>query len=122
MIEGIGIDVVEVSRFRRAIEKWGDNLLQKIFTDVEIGYSNSKFHPEQHFAARFAVKEAVVKASAGMGMRPFRWKDIQTSNDSLGKPYVKLKGDFAKIMENKRIHVSISHTERVVVAVAVIEV
>jgi len=121
MIEGVGIDIVDVSRFRRAIDTWGIHLLERIFTKEELEYSRSKIHQAQHFAARFAVKEAVVKAMASGKVKGFRWKDVEVRNDETGKPHVVLYGQFAKIAQNKRIHISISHTEQTVAAVAVIE-
>ena len=121
MIEGVGIDIVDVARFKKAMDRWGVNLLARIFTDKELEYSRSKIHQSQHFAARFAVKEAVVKAVASGTADGFRWKDIEVRNDETGKPHVTLHGKFADILRNKPIHISISHTERAVVAVAVIE-
>jgi holo-[acyl-carrier protein] synthase len=122
MIEGIGIDIVDVPRFRRAIDKWGIHLLGRIFTSEELGYSRSKIHQAQHFAARFAVKEAVVKAVASGTVQGFRWKDVEVKNDETGKPHVILHGQFAKIAQKKQIHISITHTEQTVAAVAVIEI
>jgi len=121
MIEGVGIDIVDLSRFNRAIDRWGINLLERIFTGRELEYSRSKVHQAQHFAARFAVKEAVVKAVISGTVKGFRWKDIEVRNDETGKPHVALHGQFAKILQNKRIHISISHTSQTVAAVAVIE-
>ena len=122
MIEGIGIDVVDVVRFQRAIDRWGRKMLGKIFTQTELEYSTSKVHQAQHFAARFAVKEAVLKAMAHHDVKGFRWKDIEIWNDATGKPNVILHGVFAEILQKKRIHISISHSESTVAAVAVIEV
>ena len=60
MIEGTGIDIVETDRFRNAVKRWGDDFLKKIFTEKEISYSSRRRFSDQHFAARFATKEAVV--------------------------------------------------------------
>lgn len=122
MIEGVGIDIVDVARFKRAVDRWGVNLLERIFTEKELEYSRSKVHEAQHFSARFAVKEAVVKAVVSGTVKGFRWKDIEVRNDETGKPHVTLHGQFAKILQNRRIHISISHTVQTVVAVAVIEI
>jgi len=122
MIKGIGVDVVEVPRFQQAIDKWGDVFLQKIFTERECEYSQTKKNQTQHFAARFAVKEAVAKAIATGWSSGFSWKDVEVENDPAGKPSVILKGKVKKILAGKRVHVSISHSENVVVAFAVIEI
>jgi phosphopantetheine--protein transferase-like protein len=121
MIEGIGIDIVDIPRFKRSLDEWGVHFLERIFTSREIEYSSSKFYQAQHFAARFAVKEAVVKAIASGAVKGFRWKDIEVRNDDIGKPHVALHGQLAEILKKKHIHVSISHSQETVVAVAVIE-
>ena len=121
MVEGIGVDVVEVQRFQRAIDSWGDVLLKKIFTEKELAYAGSKINQAQHFAARFAVKEAVAKALGKGWSGGFRWKDVEVENDAAGKPSVILHGHIKGVLEQKRVHVSISHSENVVVAFAIIE-
>ena len=62
MIKGTGIDIVEIDRFNDAVAKWGDSFLGKIFTKEEIRYSSKRRFSGQHFAARFAAKEAIMKA------------------------------------------------------------
>ncbi len=121
MIKGIGVDVVEISRFQQAIDRWGDLFLHKVFTEREFAYSQSKKNQAQHFAARFAVKEAMSKAISTGWSGGFRWKDVEVENDAAGKPSVILDGNIKKILAGKRIHVSISHSENIVVAFAVIE-
>ena len=121
MVEGIGVDVVEVQRFQRAIDSWGDVLLKKIFTDKELAYAGSKINQAQHFAARFAVKEAVVKALGKGWSGGFRWKDVEVENDAAGKPSVMLHGHIETVLKKKHVHISISHSENVVVAFAIIE-
>ena len=76
MVKGIGIDVVEIKRIREIMDKWGDKFLKKVFTEREISYAQSKINPAQHFAARFAAKEAFAKAAATGWKGSFRWKDI----------------------------------------------
>jgi holo-[acyl-carrier protein] synthase len=121
MIEGIGIDVVEVSRVQRAIDSWGNVFLGKIFTPQELDYARSKKNPTPHIAARFAVKEAVAKALATGWSGGFRWKDVEVENDAAGKPAVVLYGRVKELLHGSRVLVSISHSENVVVACAVIE-
>ncbi len=121
MIEGIGVDVVELGRLQEAVGAWGDRFLQKIFTRRELLYARSKRDPLPHIAARFAVKEAVAKALATGWSGGFRWKDVEVENDPSGKPSVVLYGHIKEILAGSRILVSISHSENVVVAFAVIE-
>lgn len=121
MIEGIGIDVVEIPRMEKTIERWGSVFLKKIFTDREIAYAQSKKNGSQHIAGRFAVKEAVAKAMTTGWSGGFRWKDVEVDNSVSGKPDVILYGNAKKRLSGSVIHVSISHSERVVVACAVIE-
>jgi holo-[acyl-carrier protein] synthase len=121
MIQGIGVDVVEIERMQHVIDKWGRIFLKKIFTDEELLYANGKMNPTPHIAARFAVKEAVAKALATGWSGGFRWKDVEVRNDEAGKPSVILYGKVKGLLLNSRVMVSISHSENVVIAGAVIE-
>ena len=119
MIFGSGVDIVEVFRMKDAIDKWGDNFLKKIFTDREIRYSNSKRFSCQHFAARFAAKEAVVKAFGEPKKFPIRWTEIEVINDDEGKPAIKFYNDALKLKNRKRIDkvvLSMSHSKNYAVA------
>ncbi len=114
MILGQGIDIVEVDRITQAIAKWGDDFLRHVFTEQEIAYSKKRPFPDQHFAARFAVKEAVLKAigeNSDIG-----WKDIEIINQSSGKPSCL----FHNKNFNQKILISISHTKKYAVASAII--
>jgi len=121
MIEGIGIDVVEIDRMRRAIDSWGNVFLNKIFTRHELAYAKNKKNSTHHLAARFAVKEAVAKALATGWSGGFRWKDVEVENDPSGKPSVTLYGHVKELLMGSKVLVSISHSEHVVVAFAMIE-
>ena len=119
MIFGTGVDIVEVYRMADAIEKWGDNFLKKIFTDKEISYSNSKRFSCQHFAARFAAKEAVVKAFGEPKKFPIKWTEIEVLNDGEGKPMIKFHKDALKLKERKNISdviLSMSHSKNYAIA------
>jgi len=119
MIVGTGIDIVEVFRMRDAINKWGMNFLTKVFTDKEIKYSISKRFAPQHFAARFAAKEAVVKAFGVARRFPLNWTDIQVFNDSEGKPVISFANDALKLKKQKKVDevvVSMSHSKNYAVA------
>ena len=123
MIVGTGIDIVEVFRMRDAISKWGDNFLTKVFTDKEIKYSNSKRFAPQHFAARFAAKEAVVKAFGVARKYPLNWTDIEIFNDEEGKPVILFSNDALKLKKRKKVSevvVSMSHSKNYAVANAIL--
>ena len=103
MILGSGVDIVEIFRMRDAIKKWGDNFLSKIFTPREVKYANSRAFPHQHFAARFAAKEAVVKAFGEPRKFPIKWTDVEVLNDKEGKPLVEFHSDALKLKKLKKI-------------------
>ncbi len=119
MIFGTGVDIVEVFRMREAVDKWGEGFLEKIFTDREVKYSNSKRFSCQHFAARFAAKEAVIKAFGEPNKFPVKWTDIEILKDAEGKPVVKFHNDALKLKNRKKIvkvMLSISHSKNYAVA------
>lgn len=119
MIFGIGTDIVEVFRMRDAIAKWGDNFLSKIFTPREISYSNARRFSHQHFAARFAAKEAVVKAFGEPRKHPIQWTDIEVLNDKEGKPVIEFHDDALRLKKKKKVDeviVSMSHSKNYAIA------
>ena len=119
MIVGAGIDIVEVFRMRDAISKWGNSFLTKVFTDKEISYSNSKRFAPQHFAARFAAKEAVVKAFGEARKSPVNWTDIEIFNDKEGRPIISFSNGALKLKKRKKVGevvVSMSHSKNYAVA------
>ncbi|MEP0823813.1 MAG: holo-ACP synthase [Ignavibacterium sp.] len=120
-IHGIGVDVVDVQRMKRMLAEQGDAFTGKVFTEGEIAYCRSKKNPHEHFAARFAAKEAVSKAVQTGWRGEFRWKDVEVMNEPSGAPRIALYGDLASILQGKTVHLSLSHTENTVVAFALIE-
>jgi len=115
MILGQGIDIIEVDRIAKAIERWGDDFLKHVFTDQEIAYAKKHRYPNQHFAARFAAKEAVLKAIGENS--EIGWKDIEIINQHNGKPSC----IFHDKNFNQKILISMSHTKKYAVANAIIE-
>ena len=116
-----GIDIVEIDRIKDSIEKLGDKFLNKIFTDEEIKYCESKGKQKyQHYAARFAVKEAAFKAVSEQFEDKYSvcWKDFETINDKNGRPIINIFGIKTKQIEN--IDVSISHCKQYATANVVI--
>lgn len=123
MILGSGVDIVEIERIRSAVERHGERFLKRIFTPDEIRYSrgNRDFYP--HLAARFAAKEAVVKAMGNGFRSPVSWRDIEVSKDIYGRPGIILH-NHAKDLLNARnepdILVSISHTKNYAIASVIV--
>ncbi|OIO38225.1 MAG: holo-[acyl-carrier-protein] synthase [Candidatus Omnitrophica bacterium CG1_02_49_10] len=123
MIDGLGVDIVEIRRFKRILKRSGDAFLNRVFTKGEIEYSGSKRAPYLHLAGRFAVKEAVLKAIGDGNIAKIRLKEIEVENNRDGKPSVRFHGDAAKIKRRngiKDVLVSISHTENYAVANAIL--
>lgn len=105
-----GIDIIEISRIRESIEDLGKKFLDRVYTQEEIRYCESKGKSKyEHYAGRFAVKEAAFKAVSGLMKDKYQivWKDIECLNDSSGRPCVNILGIDDKKIEN--IDVSISH-------------
>ncbi len=114
MILGTGIDIIEVQRIEKAINRWGDHFLKHVFCEEEIDYAQKHKFPSQHFAARFAAKEAVLKALGDNAH--VSWKDMKILNDEFGKPICIYRN---KKFKNK-IFISISHTQNYAIASAII--
>ena len=116
-----GIDIIEISRIKESIESLGQRFLNKIYTDKEIEYCESKGRAKyEHYAARFAVKEAVFKAVSEEVKDKYSisWKDIETLNDEKGRPRTEILFLSNKRLEN--IDVSISHCKEYAVANVVV--
>jgi holo-[acyl-carrier protein] synthase len=121
MITGIGIDILEIGRLQHTIDTSGRHFLDKVFSPAEIDYCERKASPTQHFAARFAAKEALSKALATGWSGTFRWKDIEVVNDPSGRPQLVPHGPMVEAIGDATVHVSLSHSDSHVVAVVVLE-
>jgi len=123
-IAGIGTDLSRASRFRRFLEKGNQALIQRIFTPSEQAYCLPKADPSPHLAARFAVKEAFLKA-LGLGLREgISWQDMEVLRDDLGKPSLAVSGRAAEILAERGIaviHLSYSHEGDYASAVVILE-
>ena len=120
MLEGLGIDMVEVGRIKKAIDRWGERFLHRVFTSEERSYCMRKAFPEQSLAARFAAKEAVLK-TIGTGLSDgISWTDVEVVNDKSGKPEVRLGEKITQRIGNKKILLSISHTKEFAIAFAIL--
>lgn len=118
-IVGIGIDLAEIHRVERLLEKYPEKFRDRCFTDHEKAYADRFANPSRRLAARFAGKEAVMK-SMGRGWRQLRWTDIEITGG--GKPTVNLSGTAARRAEQlgvSEVHVSITHTDVTAMVLAI---
>lgn len=124
MVIGIGIDLVNIPRIERLLQKWGDRFKKRVFSQEEINYSQRYKRSSERFAANFAVKEAFFKA-LGKGFKgDIRILDIEVIRDEYGKPYVNLYRNakqVAEMMGIKSVYVSISHDCDYAAAVLILE-
>jgi holo-[acyl-carrier-protein] synthase len=123
MISGIGIDIVEIRRIEEAAARWGDRFLNRIFSPEEIAYCYAKKDPFPHLAARFAAKEAAVKALSSLfrGQEPLVITDIAVSNDREGRPSLSLRHRELPMEKPWNLHLSLTHERSHAVAVVVLE-
>ncbi|MCL5020932.1 MAG: holo-ACP synthase [Bacteroidetes bacterium] len=121
MVEGVGIDIAEVTRIRKSIEEYGDLFTDKVFTQAEKAYCLEKPLPYQHFAARFAAKEAFSKATGTGWDDSFSWQEVEVVNEPSGKPVLRLSGETLRTFGRKNVFLSLSHSGDHVAAVVVIE-
>jgi holo-[acyl-carrier protein] synthase len=121
MVHGIGVDIIEIDRIREMVDRYGNRFLMKVFTETEVNYCRSKKIPYQHFAARYAAKEAFSKAIATGWRGEFRWRDVEVSNNEFGQPSITLYGKLADRIGTDNVMISLSHSDNVVVAFVVIE-
>jgi len=122
LIKGVGLDIVEVSRIKKAVKKWEGRFLHKVFTPREITYCLEERVSYQSLAARFAAKEATVKA-LGIGFQGVTWQDIEVKNDHSGKPHLHLAGQAEIIAQEQGITkmlLTLSHCDEYAVAQVII--
>ncbi len=115
----VGVDLIEIERVRRALERHGDGFRERCFTEAERAYCDSKPNPAQHYAGRFAAKEAIGKA-LGSGVY-FTWREIEIRGRP--KPGVQLSGRTAAYAERTgagAIELSMTHSRELAAAVAVV--
>jgi len=124
MILGTGLDLVEVARIAELADRHGERFLSRVFTEREIAYAEPKAARFQHLAGRFATKEAVFKALGTGWSQGVGWKSVEVASSASGKPEVVLSGGAAerlRAMGGERVHISITHTEGMASASAIIE-
>lgn len=123
LLIGLGADVIEVERVRGVIERQGQRFLDRVFTTEERTYCDAKAHPHKHYAARFAAKEAIAKCfSTGIGAE-LGWRAMSVYHGPRMQPLVRLDEQGAALLRRvgaTDIHLTLSHTETVAIAVAVL--
>ena len=125
VIHGIGIDLVEVARFEDKTAAGGPGFLEAMFHPAEIAYCRAMRNPWPCFAARFAAKEALFKALGTLGAGAVSWREVEVVHGADGRPSLVLRGETARVAEERRVarvHLSLTHEESCVAALAVIEV
>jgi holo-[acyl-carrier protein] synthase len=124
MIVGTGIDISEVPRIAESIQRFGDRFLRRIFTEGEIQYCESKANRIERYAARFAAKEAAMKALGTGWSRGVRWRDIEVSRQPGSRPTIKFHGkaaEFAAKLKATNVALSLSHTPQQAIAQVILE-
>ncbi len=115
----VGVDIVEVERIRRAIERWGEQFLTKVFTPAEIEYCRGKAREAESFAVRFAAKEAFAKALK-VGKASV-WREVEVTRGESPRPALVLTGAARVLAGSRRVDVSLSHVPTHAVAVVLVE-
>ena len=124
MIVGTGIDVVEVPRVAAALERFGRRFIERIFTEEEIRYCDSKANPAERYAARFAAKEAAMKAIGTGWNHGVRWRDFEIQRARGGRPRLVMSGkaaEFARQLGAVHTQISMTHTAAEAIAHVILE-
>jgi holo-[acyl-carrier protein] synthase len=124
MIVGTGIDIAEVPRIAEAIQRHGQRFLHRVFTEGEIAYCDSKANRIERYAARFAAKEAGMKALGTGWNHGVRWRDVEVCRQPGGRPTIAFHGkaaEFAAKLGTKNVALSLSHTAEQAIAQVILE-
>jgi holo-[acyl-carrier protein] synthase len=124
MIIGTGVDIEEVGRIRDALARFGERFMNRVFTPAEIDYCRSKVNANERFAARFAAKEAAMKALGTGARNGVAWRQIEVGHEPGGRPILRLSGRAAEVAAKlgvTRSNLSISHTAGHAIAHVILE-
>ena len=124
MIVGTGIDIAEVPRIAASIARFGDRFLRRIFTEGEIRYCDTKANRAERYAARFAAKEAAMKAIGTGWNHGVTWRDVEVSRMPGGRPTIAFHGkaaEFAAKLGAKHVALSLTHTAEHAIAQVILE-
>ncbi len=125
MIVGTGIDIAEVPRIAQSIARFGDRFLRRVFTEGEIRYCESKANRAERYAARFAAKEAAMKAIGTGWNHGVAWRDVEVSRMPGGRPTMQFHGkaaEFAAKLGVVRVSLSLTHTKEYAIAQVILEI
>lgn len=123
MVWGAGVDIVEIERVKKAVLKYGQRFLCRVFTEGEIAYCFGQKDPYPHLAVRWAAKEAAAKA-LGCGLRGLAWRELAVERREDGRPRLRLSGRAAALAAARGIasfHLSLSHNRTTALAMVVAE-
>ena len=124
MIVGTGIDIAEVRRIAESIERFGARFLHRVFTEAEIEYCDSKANRAERFAARFAAKEAAMKALGTGWNHGVRWRDVEVARKPGSRPTIRFHGkaaEFAARLGANNVALSLTHTPEQAIASVILE-
>jgi holo-[acyl-carrier protein] synthase len=124
MIVGLGLDIAEIDRIEAAITRHGAPFIERLFTPHEAAYCESHKNRYERYAARFAAKEATMKALGTGWRRGVRWRDIEVAREPSGKPTIRLEGvarAFADRLGVKHISLTITHSGNLALAQVIFE-
>ena len=121
-VRGIGTDIVECLRIAKMMERHGDQFINRVYSDAEIEYCQRQKAATQHFAGRWAAKEAILKALGTGWVKGLSWRDIEIANQRGGEPVVRFRGGAADVAARAgvaEIKISISHCRSHAMAFAI---
>ncbi|MHB8675826.1 MAG: holo-ACP synthase [Candidatus Acidiferrales bacterium] len=124
VIVGLGVDIAEIDRLEKAVARHGNAFLERVFTPAEIAYCERHRTKFERYAARFAAKEAMMKALGTGWRKGVRWRDIEIKNEPSGKPALHLAGEtaaHASRLGAKRFLLSMTHTGNLAYAQVILE-
>jgi holo-[acyl-carrier protein] synthase len=124
MIVGTGVDLVEIDRLRKVMERLKDRFIARVFTESEQQFCNGHRDPVPHFAARFAAKEALFKALGTGWAKGVTWLDVEVRRERQDAPIMVLYGEAQRLsvaMGARKVHLSLSHSEQWAVAMVILE-
>ena len=121
LITNIGIDLIDVNRLKSAVERWGDRFLTRIYTPSEIAYCFNKGENYHSLAARFAAKEAMMKALGTGWKKGVRWVDLEVTRERESAPKMVLHGQSLNLAAGRSFLVSLTHTDTLAIAVVIAE-
>ena len=116
----VGIDIIEIARIGAALSRWDDKFRKWVFTDEEIDFCEARANPVQHYAARFAAKEAVAKALKSSKTVSLRWTDVEIVSLESGAPSVSLHGEAESLFNGFKLSISLSHSVNSAIAIAIL--